>query len=398
MARNYTTKDFFRKMPNALLARYFHKENLFTELDFSTMKETKPDALFAVWLNLEETQRHTIDTIFYEIFDMSCEKGSLAIIDEASWQLQKNPVELNLFINNLSSLPNHFHRAMVAYLDYPQFWKGATRFYHADTLSYWRKRKNLGHNPASVDKISTDLLAQLIGDYFHNTEGRGRNCEVESYRRGERDYFFAYPEDYSQQSLEWVDGEFKNRPHNPAFEIVFVYSQKEGSLDLHFQGSYKAIEPLQAIFAAAILKQETLPPDPKDMRVYDLDQLAQRDFKFDFAIDCGIQTVKIRKLRLSSKWNKGDRISIEADVTDNANAIYDLLKKIDNLHAYNVTQVDISASMQQDMDKPAKIVPIRITYPNSCSLKYDERDLKLRMMLESSGIELKEIPEEIHEA
>ena len=102
--------------------------------------------MFAVWLNLEETQRHTIDTIFYEIFDMSCEKGSLAIIDEASWQLQKNLVELNLFINNLSSLPNHFHRGMVTYLDYPQFWKGATRFYHADIVSYWRKRKNLGHN------------------------------------------------------------------------------------------------------------------------------------------------------------------------------------------------------------------------------------------------------------
>ena len=113
MARNYTTKDFFRKMPYALLARYFHKEGLFTELDFSTMKETKPDELFAAWLNLEETQRHKIDTFFYEIFDMSCEKGSLAIIDEASWQLQKNPAELNLFINNLSSLPNHFHRAML---------------------------------------------------------------------------------------------------------------------------------------------------------------------------------------------------------------------------------------------------------------------------------------------
>ena len=35
-------------------------------------------------------------------------------------------------------------------------------------------------------------------------------------------------------------------------------------------------------------------------------------------------------------------------------------------------------------------VPIRIAHPNSCSLKYDERDLKLRAMLEASGIELKE--------
>jgi len=43
-----------------------------------------------------------------------------------------------------------------------------------------------------------------------------------------------------------------------------------------------------------------------------------------------------------------------------------------------------------DADKPAKVVTIRITHPNSCSLKYDELDLKLRDMLEASGIEPKE--------
>jgi hypothetical protein len=37
--------------------------------------------------------------------------------------------------------------------------------------------------------------------------------------------------------------------------------------------------------------------------------------------------------------------------------------------------------------KPPKAVNIRITHPNSCSLKYDEIDLSLRQMLEASGIE-----------
>ena len=43
-----------------------------------------------------------------------------------------------------------------------------------------------------------------------------------------------------------------------------------------------------------------------------------------------------------------------------------------------------------DADKPPQWVSFRITCPNSCSLNYDERDLKLRSMLEASGIELKE--------
>ena len=67
MARHYSTKDFFRQMPNALLARYFQDRELFAELDFSAMKETKPDELFSAWLTLPDDQRHTMDSGFREI-------------------------------------------------------------------------------------------------------------------------------------------------------------------------------------------------------------------------------------------------------------------------------------------------------------------------------------------
>jgi len=67
------------------------------------------------------------------------------------------------------------------------------------------------------------------------------------------------------------------------------------------------------------------------------------------------------------------------------------------MHLYNVSQVEIAASVVTDPDKPAKTVPIRLTYPNSCSLKYDEVGIKLREMLEASGVEPKE-PAEVEEA
>jgi len=260
-------------------------------------------------------------------------------------------------------------------------------------LPYWRKRKNLPHQPAALDMASRRELAHLIRTYFHHTEGRGKNCVVELFRRGELDYFFAYPEDYSQQSIEWVDGEFGRRPHNPAFEVIYVYSQKEGSLDLNFRGSYKAIEPLQGMFATAILKLPELPSDPKDGRVYNLNPLRQKSFDFVYDLGSGIQGVAVKKLRLSSKVKKGNRITLEADAVGNPDAVYDLLDKIGKsvpLHLYNVTQVELAASVMVDADKPPKSVTIRITHPNSCSLKYDELDLKLRDMLEASGIEPKE--------
>jgi hypothetical protein len=80
MARHFSTKDFFRQIPNALLARYFHARGLFGDLDFSVMKETRPNELFEAWLTLPDGQRHEMDAEFREIFEMSCEKGFPAII------------------------------------------------------------------------------------------------------------------------------------------------------------------------------------------------------------------------------------------------------------------------------------------------------------------------------
>jgi len=393
MARHYSTRDFFRQMSKALLARYFQGKGLFGDLDFAAMKEGRPDELFKAWLELADSQRREMDLEFQEIFEMSCEKGFRAIIDEAGWQLEDNQEEFSSFIAKLSALTNHYERAMITFLDHKEFWRGATRFYHADTLTYWRKRKNMSKQPAAVDEASLQQLAGLIRNYFHHTEGRGKNCVVEPFRRGVFDYFFAYPEDYSQHSIEWVDGEFGRRPHNPAFEVIYVYSQKEGSLDLHFRGSYKAIEPLQGMFAQAILKLDELPPDPKDERVYDLNPLIQKDFNFIYNAGSGIERVTVKKMRLSSRVIKGDRITLEADSSDNADAVYELLDEIKSsldLSMYNVTQVELAASVVTDEDNPLKKVNIRITYPNSCSLKYDEVGLKLRAMLEASGIEPKE--------
>jgi len=397
MARHYSTKDFFRQMPNALLARYFQVRRLFGDLDFSAMKETKPDELFKAWLALPDTHRNTVDTELRDVFEMSCEKGFRSILDEAAWQLREKHEELAEFVAKMSALPNHYERAMITFLDHNAFWRGATHFYHADTLPYWRKRKNLPHLPAAVDEASIQQLAALIRNYFHHTEGRGKNCVVEPFRRGELDYFFAYPEDFSQQSIEWVNGEFGRRPHNPAFEVIYVYSQKEGSLDVNFRGSFKAIEPLQGMFTNAILKLDELPPDPKDERVYDLKPLLKRSFSFTYEPGSGVEQVRVKKLRLSSRAKKGERITLEADTSENSEAIYELLDKIRRslpLNLYNITQVELAASVVAEANKPPKQVSIRITHPNSCSLKYDEVGLKLRDMLSASGIELKEHAEE----
>ena len=140
-------------MPNALLARYFHARGLFGDLDFSAMNETRSDELFAAWLYLPDGQRNEMVADFREIFELSCEKGFRAIIDEAEWHLTADPDARMGFVENLAALSNHYERAMVTILDHNQFWKGATRFYHADTLPYWRNQAT-GWRACSAAKLS----------------------------------------------------------------------------------------------------------------------------------------------------------------------------------------------------------------------------------------------------
>ena len=116
--------------------------------------------------------------------------------------------------------------------------------------------------PAALDESSLEALAAGISTYFRRSEGRDTNCVVEPVRRGALDYFFAYPEDYLQQSVEWVDDQLGRRPHHPALEVVYVYSQRDGTLDVNIRGARTAVEPLQGLFAAAILKRPVLPPRP----------------------------------------------------------------------------------------------------------------------------------------
>ncbi len=393
MGRHYTTRDFFRQMPNRLLARYFEAHSVLRELDFAGMRETQPEELFAAWLELPEGQRNAMDAEMREIHALSCEKGWCAIRDEAQWHLRNAPELFTQFVEKLAALDSHSERAMVTFLDHPEFWKGATMFYHADSLPYWRKRKGFPHQPASVHEEGRQALAAGISAYFHRIEGRGKNCVVDAFRRGDLDYFFAYPEDYSQQSIEWIDGKFDRRPHKPAFEVIYVYSQKEGTLDLNFRGIRNAVEPLQAMFATEILKLSELPADPKDERVYDLNSLRERSFQFVYDPASGIRSVAVKKLRLSSRAVKGDRITLEADAAARREAIYDLLDEVGKsarLDTYNVTQVELAAAVVVDANKPPKSVTVRVTHPNSCSLKYDDVDLKLRKMLVDSGIEPRE--------
>jgi hypothetical protein len=74
----------------------------------------------------------------------------------------------------------------------------------------------------AIDDDSQQLLSDTISAYFREREGRGYSCTVEHYRRGDRLYWFVYPEDYADTSIEYSEeGDFERRSRRPAFEIIY---------------------------------------------------------------------------------------------------------------------------------------------------------------------------------
>ena len=390
MGQQYSIGAFFRRMPNELLGRFFAAKGVFAELDFGAMKQTEPAPLIAAWNALPDQQRAALEAELRAVHAMSNKKGLGAIQDAARTVLEDDQLALEAFMARLVGMDDYSTQAMTAYLEQATLWPWAERFHHADRLGHWKKRNQLPKVEPAVDPPSLAELSALLKDYFTRAEGRGRNCLVEHYRRGGRDYYFAFPEDHATRGVEWEQGAMAWRAHNPAFDVVFVYAKAEGSLNLFCRGAYKAVAPLQTLFAKAILKQQELPPERKSDKAYELNALMSPSFEFVRDMGSGVGSVVVKKLRLSSWQRPGDRITLEADGTSNRRAIYELLEQVGksvDLANYKVTQVDLSAEVWAGVGKPPKTVNFQVTHPNSCSLKFDEMDEQLWKMLAASGIE-----------
>lgn len=386
MARDYQPRRFFRAAPNALLKRYFDDKGVLSDVDFAALKETKVEPIYEAWLTLPDEARNEMERDFQEVDDLATVGGIKAIQDEA----KHHGEDLS---GPFDKLKGPHARALWTLLERPNYWRGAVYFHRADTVpgSFWRRRKNVPRAPANYAEDSAEVraLEQMLGNYFHRMQGRGQNCKVECYRRDERDYFFAYPEDYAQASVEWAGKKLDRRVHHPAFEVIFVYSQVDGTLDVYLAGDRKPVPDLEAIFAQAILKAE-LPPDETDERVYALEQLCSRDFQFAYGPESGITSVAVRRVRMKVH-GRSENITLESDPSHNKQAVFDLLDKVAKgipLSQMAVTKVGVTVTFAHTPG--ARRQPTRtfdIAYPNSCNLKHDGRDLIIRKMLSDSGIE-----------
>lgn len=381
----YSPRAFFRHVPNVVIKQYFTSRNVLVEHDFSKVTEADIEPIYQAWLSLPDNQRGEMERDFKEIDQLACEGGIRAILDEAEWR--------NEYIAEHLEKHNGFHeKAFWLFLERNQYWSAVTSFCRADRISFsqWNECKTINTYPANVSEEAINALEKSLSNYFFNKDGRGKNCKVEVYKRGELDYFFAYPEDYAQSSVEWENSNFKRSARHPAFEIIFVYKQSEGKISLYMKGAQAIKKEVRALFADAILGLN-LDEFVEDERIYDLKPLQQADAVFKFSPEQGIQSVAVKKLRLAINGTK-ERITLEASTSNNPNAVYELRDKLFkgiSASQLTITQVGMQVTFVSEEGKRARTKSFEINWPNSCTLKHDDKDAIIRKMLIDSGIEPK---------
>ena len=322
MSGQYSHKQFFRRTPIELLARYFAAKDIDLGVNFEELKTKKEDSIFEAFLNLPEHQQAEIETEFQDVNAMACEAGVAALIDEAIFHEDKD------FTGAIAEIDGFHAKAMWAFVEKNNYWRGAARFLHADNVSVlsWKKRNDLPKVATHIGNEDIEALAKAISAFFYKKEGRGRNCKVEPYNRHNKKYFFAYPEDFGQSGIEWISDTLKTRARHPAFEIIFVYCEEDGSLDIYAPKNTKSVPELQNIFTKTILKLDVLDDGAIDQRVYELASMANPDFEFQIEPESGVSCVVITRLRLTLKDSLKRRVVVEADTKKNPKAVYDLLK------------------------------------------------------------------------
>lgn len=299
----YSPKMFMADIPKELLKEYFDAKELpgppttkglLKDFPWSEANGTYVDDLFAAWQGLDGQAVAATESDFRAIHDLANPDGIRVLVEEGQFH------GLDL-AGDLDPREGFLNKAMWVFLKYPHVFLVAHRFFATDNASslYRRKRTDLPALPPDLTPEVREAFKQAISAYYWKNEGRGKRCHMDVYLRGGHvHYFFVHPEDYAGTFMGFTGkGEFSRQPQKPAFEVVFIFDERTGVLELLARGERKTKEALQRIFGSTMLGID-LGPEEKSRRPHDLQCLADRDFEFKGLAEQGIRSITITGLRV----------------------------------------------------------------------------------------------------
>ncbi|MCC7083665.1 MAG: hypothetical protein IT427_01510 [Pirellulales bacterium] len=377
MTSTYAPKTFLRQTSTTLIQECVTALAPTAGVDWNSANENNVEVVYDALLELPDGQRAAIERRFEDAEELANNLGIQALIEEGRF----HGLDLT---TELADFPSHRDKAMWVAIHYPHVFEVASIINGANTLPqrYWKIRTGMPQHAPNKTATAIASFQNALAAYYRSTQGRGHRCTVDHYLRNDRlHYFFAYPDDYANTYVGHDDrARLVRRPQTPAFEVVFIYDPKEGSIHINAQGGKPVHEALQVIFCRTILEQE-LPPAKPGGHPYELNGLKSRDFGFPTDPADGIEEVRVRKLRLSVVGASKDRVTLEADSAAHKDRIYDMLTKYLNREnlpdsVVNITQATISVRWVNMGKGRQQTLTFDLTFPDSTSLKNKREELR----------------------
>ena len=373
MAGVFDPNRVLRHVSNHLLKDLFETHQVELDVPWEDLGQTEVGPIFTAWQDLPEAECRAIEIVLHEVSDMAAgDEGTRAICEEAIRQGRQD------LVDELDEYESRHDKAVWTYIRATDVWNLAVRFARADSLSrgrYWIKRCDIPVVAPDTSAEKREELEEALSAFFLATQARGKHCQVEHYRRASgTDYFFAYLDDYADTYVTLDnDGAFDRRAERRAFELVMVYDRVHGTLEMYARGGKKVYVPLQEIFCRVILGEE-IGEENRDSHPYEFNALLDSDFQFPTEPADGIDSVRVRKMRLSIKGLPRRRITLEADPDGGPNDIYEMMAQYLDQHRLpasilNVTQVGLKFSFNSDREDLPRSMSFDLSWPNSSNLK-----------------------------
>lgn len=397
MPAHYNLRSFLRQLSRELLSELFEHHTIDIDLDLSTLKQRQIDPIFAAIHALPDDRRQALDEDFRNIDSLSTSGGISQIIEEARFQGFD-------IIKSLLPFASLIDRAAWACLHHRPVFDAAIRLAVRELLPgrYWKRRLPVKALPGADLNGAVKPLETAISMYFTEQEGRGKACQVDYLKRGFLQYFFAYPEDFPASPLAWTAQGLSPNRYRPAFEVLFVFDDTAGWLDIYCEAGKQTVQQLHSLFANTVISLRDLPEVAKP--VYALEGLKRRNFQFLRPPDSPIRDVRLKRLNFAV-GGESTKISIETDPVTDRLALHQQIDQVFSvagaepkriaLGQTKVISATFTAKIDQDGGKAARTRTFDVT-TRSCALKYEGHDLLLRQMLMDSGIDVTGQPVAVH--
>ncbi len=377
MTPAYSPLAILRQIDNKLIDAYAKRNGLFPDLDILELRQTDVLPIYEAILQLDEPIRERVEQDLRRV-GVLADKRRIALLFEAVSAGGHS-------IPEFQKKRGHHDKAFWALLEHPELFQKVLDFSFPHTQArHWRKFPYPTGSLCQLEPQHIEGLKTSISDYFQKRDGRAQHCKVEHHQFQGNEYLIAYPSDYADEVMEWLDsGEFESRTSRPAFVVIFIFSRNKAVLDVYAEESLNVLRDLFGIWAQEILGRDDVDTHPK--RSYDLTRFHTREHGIEIPLDSPVKALAVHKLRFVPF---GSQITymLEGDISQNATAIYDEMER-KHLRVKYIKQIGLEVKLQAHEAEKEIIRKFELS-SQSCSLKHEDEARIIRLFLKEVGIDV----------